>query len=566
MSDGSLTQISASGSATTVFAPPDLPSEIPSSSSDSTAPAAEPPSSAAPRTAEDSSNNSPETQQRALRSRRRRLLRLRRRRRRMLMEEGGPGVPPGGAGEFVSYHPETQELLVREKQSAKFAAAYIAIGYSVVHFVAVMSSMSVFGAVSCDNLLEWYLVISTALVALTAPKRSILIYVDGLRGQYPVLKFMEILWLLGATASFCWSIVGASFLARTETYCRMESPTLYYLTMGELISRIVMFIVNPLYLDHYHFWRTTFCFPSPEYVEAFAEDQIQARLALGFMTPPFSPINDDQGGLSKSELDELKLFQFEKPSKCTTAMGPKVTIVMTAADIYEPAIPAQIPKTPLPALLHHRQLAVEESTVQASRRLNTLTWSPVASLRQLYTMESAEKVRASEDSSAVDLSTAHSASQSLAPVDLLPISGSAYTRSQSMCHLPAASRASLSARSATSVPISRGSTDRPRPLILDHYRRQHRPTLVAVPPPDEEEELEEEMEEEDVCAICVCEFEEGEWCRELGCGHVFHSECVDGWLLGEQGRRRGHRRCPLCGRDATVRWERPNAEARVESA
>ncbi|KAI8799859.1 hypothetical protein BJ742DRAFT_108725 [Cladochytrium replicatum] len=345
-----------------------------------------------------------------------------------------------------------------------------------------------------------------------------------------------------------------------RTYCRMESPTLYFLTMGELFSRAVMFIVNALYLDHYHFWRTTFCFPSPAYVEAFVEDQIQAGLALGLTTPMFAPINEDQGGLSKSELDNLKLFQFEKPSsKSTATIGPIVTIVMTAAN--DAVIPAQVPKTPLPVLLNPRQLSFEEYTVQASRRLNALTWSPVASLRQLYTVEPTEKVRASEESCAVDLSPADPASESLVPVDRLPITTSAYARSQSMCHLPAP-RASFSARSATSVPIFRSSIERTRPSILDHNTARHRP-LVAIPSPGEDEE---EEEEEDVCAICVCEFEEGEWCRELGCGHVFHSECVDGWLLGEDGGRRGHRRCPLCGRDATVRWERPNAGDRVEGA
>ena len=37
------------------------------------------------------------------------------------------------------------------------------------------------------------------------------------------------------------------------------------------------------------------------------------------------------------------------------------------------------------------------------------------------------------------------------------------------------------------------------------------------------------------CAICKCEFEEGESLRLLPCGHVFHKRCADTWLLGSDG-------------------------------
>ena len=37
---------------------------------------------------------------------------------------------------------------------------------------------------------------------------------------------------------------------------------------------------------------------------------------------------------------------------------------------------------------------------------------------------------------------------------------------------------------------------------------------------------------DDVCAICQMEWEDGEIVRQLpGCGHVFHRECIDEWLL-----------------------------------
>ncbi|XP_051750563.1 E3 ubiquitin-protein ligase RNF43 isoform X2 [Ctenopharyngodon idella] len=42
-----------------------------------------------------------------------------------------------------------------------------------------------------------------------------------------------------------------------------------------------------------------------------------------------------------------------------------------------------------------------------------------------------------------------------------------------------------------------------------------------------------------ICAICLEEFMDGQDLRIISCGHEFHKECVDPWLLQ-------HRTCPLC--------------------
>ncbi|KAK4279483.1 hypothetical protein QN277_011259 [Acacia crassicarpa] len=42
------------------------------------------------------------------------------------------------------------------------------------------------------------------------------------------------------------------------------------------------------------------------------------------------------------------------------------------------------------------------------------------------------------------------------------------------------------------------------------------------------------------CTICLGDFSDGEWLRELpDCGHLFHRKCVDMWL-------RMNSSCPLC--------------------
>ncbi|KAJ4719855.1 RING-H2 finger protein ATL52-like [Melia azedarach] len=48
-----------------------------------------------------------------------------------------------------------------------------------------------------------------------------------------------------------------------------------------------------------------------------------------------------------------------------------------------------------------------------------------------------------------------------------------------------------------------------------------------------------------MCAVCLCEFEEGEELRTLPeCLHSYHAPCIDMWLYS-------HSNCPMCRTDAT---------------
>lgn len=44
----------------------------------------------------------------------------------------------------------------------------------------------------------------------------------------------------------------------------------------------------------------------------------------------------------------------------------------------------------------------------------------------------------------------------------------------------------------------------------------------------------------DMCAICIDKLEDNDQVRLLGCGHIFHAECIDPWLLTRQAC------CPMC--------------------
>jgi len=49
-------------------------------------------------------------------------------------------------------------------------------------------------------------------------------------------------------------------------------------------------------------------------------------------------------------------------------------------------------------------------------------------------------------------------------------------------------------------------------------------------------------ETEDVCTICLGEYEDGEKLVKLPCSHIYHEDCVSSWTSN-------HTRCPLCNYD-----------------
>lgn len=53
--------------------------------------------------------------------------------------------------------------------------------------------------------------------------------------------------------------------------------------------------------------------------------------------------------------------------------------------------------------------------------------------------------------------------------------------------------------------------------------------------------------EDDMCAICLDMYEEGEVLTGLPCRHSFHTQCIRPWLSGKSGL------CPICKGEAFSR-------------
>ena len=47
----------------------------------------------------------------------------------------------------------------------------------------------------------------------------------------------------------------------------------------------------------------------------------------------------------------------------------------------------------------------------------------------------------------------------------------------------------------------------------------------------------------DICSICICDMEGGDTYRKLPCGHVFHKDCIDPYLVDNSSK------CPNCRHD-----------------
>ena len=50
------------------------------------------------------------------------------------------------------------------------------------------------------------------------------------------------------------------------------------------------------------------------------------------------------------------------------------------------------------------------------------------------------------------------------------------------------------------------------------------------------------------CSVCCADYEEGDALRVMRCGHRFHLECLDRWILHEINKKKKEPACPLCAK------------------
>ncbi|OMO67653.1 Zinc finger, RING-type [Corchorus capsularis] len=96
--------------------------------------------------------------------------------------------------------------------------------------------------------------------------------------------------------------------------------------------------------------------------------------------------------------------------------------------------------------------------------------------------------------------------------------------------------------------FARNQVQRAPPLMLDDSNFENQSyalesTVIYTLPTyqfKKENKEEEQRPSNTDCAVCLAEFEEGEWLRHLpNCKHAFHVSCIDTWF-------RSHSSCPIC--------------------
>lgn len=78
-------------------------------------------------------------------------------------------------------------------------------------------------------------------------------------------------------------------------------------------------------------------------------------------------------------------------------------------------------------------------------------------------------------------------------------------------------------------------------LIIEAVKKYHRKrTVYQIKQLRFHRKQFEDVEQTPSCSICLCEFEEKECVKRLPCKHLFHSDCIDLWLVESKAT------CPIC--------------------
>ena len=119
---------------------------------------------------------------------------------------------------------------------------------------------------------------------------------------------------------------------------------------------------------------------------------------------------------------------------------------------------------------------------------------------------------------------------------------------------PRARRAAADAAALAGSLLPSDPRDRVASLEEVEARSKTRTHVVLSPREDEAAEAATRNGTNDVCTVCLDEYDEGDEIRELECEHAFHKTCIDEWLTTKRAC------CPCC-KHSLVPAAPPSADA-----
>ncbi|KAI9343878.1 hypothetical protein DFJ73DRAFT_840836 [Zopfochytrium polystomum] len=344
----------------------------------------------------------------------------------------------------------------------------------------------------CDSGVLVYLVGQLGLYALySLPQKPLQFYVEHVRPdlkRHPAVVTIWNFWSIITLFDLCWFVAGQVSVFRS-TYCRAHDPPLYWLAVSEIIIFYVT-IILPIFF----------------YIIALLiARRYQQRAQLAMANGPAAHL---RGGLSKSELASLRTFLF-KPSLSVSPEAPKeVDEIITDGEDGQLHSTEQVPEEiRLREIVSvHPDLPTSEQKLSVPTTQSTpVTDDPDPESK----LDAAGTTVVPNVHVTIDSSSPHTPLGISDQTDTSAASGS--TDGQN------ASSTQKHKQPLTTVDGSGESTDMNSPL-----------TSKTPPTAEPEEPLPEGAST--TCAICFCEFEEGDRVRELACHHIFHAACVDPWL------------------------------------
>ncbi|KAJ3097037.1 E3 ubiquitin-protein ligase rnf13 [Phlyctochytrium planicorne] len=358
----------------------------------------------------------------------------------------------------------------------------------------------------CETNIMVYLFGQILLAAIySTPQKPLQYFLDHHRPEWkrhPVVVTLWAIWSVMTLFDIAWFIAGQVWVFRS-TECRVNNPPIFWLSITEIIFFYLSTII-----------------PLTFYIILV----FIARRRRGRMPPPpgsTGPAAHLRGGLSKVELQSLRTFLFK----------PTVDPVDEKSDVELGRIAEEVDLENSVEASGSSNKNGEKKEYEA--KLHKEDAKPETS--------EAEPSNPAPDEEQKDITlNVPSAIPEIAITSTTPIPPDP-TESQKASLSPAASPSIPGSPSSSSLAPNPPAKDTSSPSS-EEPEKQNLPSQPLPPGAST------------TCAICFNDFEEGDVIRELACRHIFHTSCIDPWLIApsDDPNTAGHRTCPLCVQEAIL--------------